>query len=266
MSMLMSLSIVSHGHSAYIVRLLDQLAELGRSDFDVILTLNLPEELPIKLGQLPFHVRVVCNPQPKGFGANHNAAFLLSTGDNFVVMNPDIKLVNDPFPALLSMLDSSPHSIIAPLIVCNDGHIEDSARHFPSPYRLLKRCVSRLFKLRLAPDVVPQTEQMLMPDWVAGMFLLIPRVTYRLLHGFDETYFLYFEDVDFCARGRLAGCQILVNKQITVIHEAQRDSHRKLRYLLWHVRSAGKFFISSAYLEIQKQRLFGANRRLPSVR
>lgn len=266
MSNVLSLSIVSHGHSAYIVRLLTQLAALERRDFEVILTLNLPEDLPLDLARLPFKVTVVHNARPRGFSANHNAAFRISNGENFVIMNPDIKLINDPFPELLSMLDGKSHSIFAPLIVGAEGHIEDSARHFPSPYRLLKRVAGRAFKVRLRPDVVPQNDHVLMPDWVAGMFLLIPRATYQMLNGFNEAYFLYFEDVDFCARAQLAGCQILVNKNIRVIHEAQRDSHRKMRFLLWHSKSACKFFVSAAYFRIQKKRLFGGKRRLHVTR
>lgn len=257
MTNLLSLSIVSHGHSVFIRRLLGQLAALGRSDFDVILTLNVPEELSLDPHQLPYKVRVIQNPYPKGFGANHNAAFSFCSGKNFVVLNPDINLIRDPFPELLSMLDGESHGIFAPLILCKNGNIEDSARYFPSPYRLLKRLFSRIFNLRKSADLVPQNEQVLMPDWVAGMFLLIPRETFRMLNGFSEKYFLYFEDVDLCARAQLAGCKIIVNKNISVIHEAQRDSHRKMRYLIWHVRSAGIFFLSITYLKIQKKRFFG---------
>jgi GT2 family glycosyltransferase len=69
---------------------------------------------------------------------------------------------------------------------------------------------------------------------------------------------MYFEDVDFCARARLAGCQVLVSRQAKVIHDAQRDSHRKMRYMLWHVGSALRFFTSAAYVRIRLNRLFGA--------
>lgn len=251
-----SLSIVSHGHQAYIVPLLHQLASLGQGEFEVVLTLNVPEELPVELETLPFKVYLIVNPSPQGFAANHNAAFMLSNGDHFVVLNPDIRLIDDPFPALSAMLECSAGSICAPLIVGNNGDVEDSARNFPSPYLLVRKLICRLFNLRLPREIVPQNEKMLMPDWAAGMFLVIPRHIYASLRGFNERYFLYFEDVDFCARARLAGFDILVNKEIRVIHEAQRDSHRKLQFLIWHLTSAIKFFASEAYLKIQFDRVF----------
>jgi N-acetylglucosaminyl-diphospho-decaprenol L-rhamnosyltransferase len=251
-----SLSIVSHGHQAYIVPLLKQLALLEQYDFEVILTLNVDEVLPIDLDTLPFKMYLIVNPSPKGFAANHNAAFMLSNGDNFVVLNPDIRLLDDPFPALLEMIDRSAGCICAPLIVSSCGDVEDSARNFPSPYLLVRKLMGRLFNLRLPHEIVPEKGTMLVPDWAAGMFLVIPRSIYQELQGFSERYFLYFEDVDFCARARLAGFNILVNKEIRVIHEAQRDSHRKLRFLLWHLGSAIKFFISKTYLKIQFSRIF----------
>ncbi|OYO30704.1 hypothetical protein CD932_05840 [Janthinobacterium sp. PC23-8] len=252
-----SLSIVSHGHRAYIEPLLHQLAALRERPFDVILTLNIREELAIDLEALPFKVYLIVNPSPRGFAANHNAAFMLSNSDHFVVLNPDIRLMDDPFPALLAMLEQSASAICAPLIVSGSGQVEDSARNFPSPYHLLRRIVGRLLHLQRPREVVPQVGPMLVPDWAAGMFLAVPRAVYVALHGFSERYFLYFEDVDFCARARLAGFQTLVNTEIRVIHEAQRDSHRQLRFMLWHLGSALKFFVSSVYLKILMRRFFG---------
>lgn len=251
-----SLSIVSHGHQAYIVPLLRQLASIDGCTFEVILTLNIAETLPIDLDTLPFKVYLIVNPLPKGFAANHNAAFMLSNSDHFVVLNPDIRLIDNPFPALLAMVEQSPACICAPLIVNGAGDIEDSARHFPSPYLLVRKLAGRLFNLRLPREIVPQQGDMLTPDWAAGMFLVVPRHIYMALHGFSERYFLYFEDVDFCARAHLSGFQVLVNTRIRVIHEAQRDSYRKPRFLMWHLGSAMKFFVSGGYLKIQFRRFF----------
>ena len=255
MSARFSISIVSHGHRVFIARLLLQLAALERADFDVVLTLNLPEAPPVALESLPFHVHLIQNAQPRGFAANHNTAFVLGQGDYFVILNPDIRLLDDPFPALLALLEGDAHCICAPRIINDAGQIEDSARNFPSPYQLSKRLACRILGLRIAADQVPQTAQLLMPDWVAGMFLMVPRAVYQALGGFNDGYFLYFEDVDFAARARLLGYRIKVHKATRVVHEAQRDSHRKLRYMRWHLQSAAKFFISSTYMRIQIKRI-----------
>jgi GT2 family glycosyltransferase len=258
MSSTFSISIVSHGHKEHISRLIEDLARLHRSDFEVILTLNLPEDLGIDFGLLPFSTKLINNPTPKGFAENHNAAFVQTAGDYFVILNPDIELTEDPFDILLALLNANSNSICAPTVLNGAGALEDSARNFPTPLFLLKRLASRLFKLSLPDEPVPAKNDVLAPDWVAGMFVIVPRDIYQKLNGLDERYHMYFEDVDFCARARLAGCHVLVSRQAKVIHNAQRDSHRKVRYMLWHVKSALKFFTSIAYLRIRLNRLFGA--------
>lgn len=249
----LSLSIISHGHHVHVAKLLQQLAELDRSDFEVILTLNLPE--PVALASLPYPVKLIQNATPKGFGANHNAAFLESTGDYFVILNPDIELLEDPFDPLLELAKRDGLNICAPVIVGADGEVEDSARNFPTPYSLFKRLFYRLLGRPIPPDTLRQDRDTVQPDWVAGMFVMVARATYELLGGFNDAYFLYFEDVEFGARARLAGCHILVCKRARVIHQAQRDSHRRLRFMWWHVQSAAKFFVSPAYLRVLIRRV-----------
>ena len=251
MALNFTLSIVSHGHRADIRELLQDLAQLSRSDFDVILTLNLPEALPLDLATLPFQVKVLNNPTPKGFAANHNAAFAHNNGLYFVVLNPDIRLIGDPFPALLDYITHAPRSICAPLVVNKAGQLEDSARRFPTPFFLLKKLYNKLSGSVLSPDLIAENDQALFPDWIAGMFIVIPQATYQELGGLSERYHMYYEDVDFSLRARLHGFQIVVVKGAQVIHEAQRDSHRKLRHLLWHLSSILRFFLSKGYLQWQ---------------
>ena len=250
-----SISIVSHGHDKYIEDLINDIARLGRRDIEVILTLNIPEKLKINFDQVLFPLRVIKNSSPKGFAANHNSAYAVSDGDNFVILNPDIKLLDDPFNILLKLINESPDSICAPLVVNGQNKIEASARYFPSPFLLCKKLLSRLCHFPLTPEALIATDDLIMPDWVAGMFIVIPRKIYANLHGLNEKYHMYYEDVDLCARARLAGYKILVSKRAKVIHEAQHDSHRKLRYLLWHIGSAFKFFTSKAYLKISWNRI-----------
>ncbi|MEB0164912.1 hypothetical protein QN360_18625, partial [Glaciimonas sp. CA11.2] len=153
-------------------------------------------------------------------------------------------------------------SICAPLVLNEKNEVEPSARHFPSPFLLCKKLLSRLCHFSLKPEALVDTEDVIMPDWVAGMFMVIPREIYASLHGLNEKYHMYYEDVDFCARARLAGYKILVSKHAKVVHDAQHDSHRKIRYLLWHLSSAFKFFLSSAYLKISWNRIVDKSSKL----
>src|SRR3990167_3209685 len=195
-----SLSIVSHGNIESVASLLADLARLARADIEVILTLNLPEALPARFEQLPFALKVIENAVPKGFAANHNAAFAVCASDHFVLLNPDIRLLDDPFDILLSLLADAPGSIAAPLVLNEAREIEDSARNFPTPFVLLKKLAGKVFRRSPARDVLRVNGDLAEPDWVAGMFVMVPRGVYQRLHGLSERYHLYYEDVDFCAQ------------------------------------------------------------------
>jgi len=78
------------------------------------------------------------------------------------------------------------------------------------------------------------------------MFMLFRADTYREIDGFDERYFLYYEDVDICARLRQRGYDVRLVPAASVIHAARRDSHRRARYLAWHIRSTLRFWRSEA--------------------
>jgi GT2 family glycosyltransferase len=76
------------------------------------------------------------------------------------------------------------------------------------------------------------------------MFMLFRAETLRSMGGFDERYFLYYEDVDLCARLREAGYEVAVCTEASAIHAARRESRRNLRFAKWHLRSALRFFTS----------------------
>src|SRR5574343_91402 len=100
---MISVSIVSHGHGDMVVVLLRQLLACPEVA-QVIITRNLPENLELPGGE---RVLLLDNAKPLGFAANHNAAFRHCIAPFFCVLNPDIELSGNPFPALLKALQSS---------------------------------------------------------------------------------------------------------------------------------------------------------------
>ena len=225
--MMISISITSHGQFELVKNLLADIEKfcIPESNIEIILTINIPEELPTEFAY-SFPLKIIRNINPKGFGANHNQAFNEAAGEYFCVLNPDIRLLNNPFPELIK----NNTGVKAPLITDESGHIQDNAREFLTPLRLLKR----LFK-----KTAMKGEN---PDWVAGMFMVFPKEVYKAINGFDEKYYLYCEDMDLCWRLRKKGYEVTLDKNSKAIHAAQRDSHKKLKYLYWHVKSLFIFF------------------------
>jgi N-acetylglucosaminyl-diphospho-decaprenol L-rhamnosyltransferase len=77
------------------------------------------------------------------------------------------------------------------------------------------------------------------------MFMLFRSDAFRQVGGFDERYFLYYEDVDICRRLRAGGHGIVFEPRAEVIHDARRASRRRLRQALHHLRSAIRFLAGS---------------------
>jgi GT2 family glycosyltransferase len=233
-----SISVVSHGQAGLIKNLLADIAEHVQTPIEVILTLNLPEVLPFDPARSGFPLRVLENPAPKGFAANQNAAFRMSRGGFFCVLNPDIRIDRDPFPDLLKCLQEPGAGLAAPLIKNPAGAVEDSARRFPTPLSILQKAL-----LRRTEVDYPIGEESIHPDWVAGMFMVFPREVFAGLGGFDERYFLYYEDVDLCARLMLAGKRVVLCTSAFAVHDARRQSLRSLRYMRWHLASMMRYFL-----------------------
>lgn len=229
----LTLSIVSHGQGELAGALLQDIARLNLEDVEIILTLNLPEELPFAdAGGAASAVKILRNDRPRGFAANHNAAFVQSSGEYFCVLNPDARLPANPFPALLQEAAKREVGVVAPMILDARGECEDSARKFPTFISLLKRVTGAAERLDYGVPSAPFS-----PDWVAGMFMLFRSEVYRGIGGFDERFFLYYEDVDICRRLRAKGLDVRWLPQVPVTHLAQRKSRRDLRHMSWHLRS-----------------------------
>jgi N-acetylglucosaminyl-diphospho-decaprenol L-rhamnosyltransferase len=215
---------------------------------EVILTLNLPEALPFGVNDFSYPIVLHVNQVPMGFAANHNQAFKKSSGHFYCVLNPDIRIKDDPFRLLLlAWLNRSTVGVVAPLVLRDDGAVEDSARRFPTPLKILCKAIGKCKD----NDYVIGDEPF-HPDWVGGMFMLFPRIVFEHMGGFDERYFLYYEDVDLCGRLRLAGYEVLVNPQTKVTHHAQRTSRRSVTYLRWHFTSMMRFFLSPVFWRLQR--------------
>lgn len=236
---MITVSIVSHGQSALVEQLLADLGRLGMSMVtEVLVTLNLPEDITFKPDDYSFPVRVLKNTAARGFGANHNAAFRQSRGEWFCVMNPDIRLINNPFPILIEEGAHGSAGMIAPMVVTPGGVVEDSMRRFPTLLSLAAK-LSGYGDGRYAFIAGGET---FAADWVAGMFMLFRSDSYKQVGGFDEGFFLYYEDVDICARLWKSGRSVLACPSAGVIHDARRSSRRNLRYMKWHVSSLVRYF------------------------
>lgn len=244
---MITISVVSHGQGGMLDQLLADLARVAStSEIEIIVTENITDGYRLMNVPTACPVRFIRNAQPKGFGANHNQAFAQASGDLFCILNPDIRIHEDPFPILRKQLSRTQAGAIAPAIVAPSGSIEDSARRFPTPWSLAIRMTGGAdgrydFTLGQPPLAV---------DWVAGMFILFDPSLFRAIGGFDTRFFMYCEDIDISARIWTAGRSVRVCPLVSAVHDAQRASRRSFKHLRWEVASYLRYFISHPFFAL----------------
>lgn len=225
---MVTISIISHNQNDMVNCLLSDLESFPEVG-EIILTHNKPEQEIIIPSKLQSIVKIIHNTSEKGFGANHNSAFKYCSTPYFCILNPDIRIDNNPFSELLSALENDITFVVAPLVLNSQGGVEDSFRMFPTPWRLLKR---KLNKSNLNQNTINTNYQ-----WLAGMFLLFNADKYKQLKGLDEEFYMYCEDVDICMRINKSGGLVKLISSATVVHNAQRMSRKNIQHILWHIQS-----------------------------
>ncbi len=241
-------SVISHDDDEILNHLLGDLEALDIAErLQTTITINLPGQNSDNHAACSLPTEVVCNPCPRGFGANHNAAYhrapLPDERKFFLIVNPDVRMVEDAIGPLVRAVESNPKiGVAAPCVKGVYGSLEDSAREIPTPLRLFLKVFGRKGQMNTDIDGA-----CCLPDWVAGMFMLFRCEAFELLGGFDERYFLYYEDIDICCRVWLEGYCIHWDPNVSIVHAAQRKSRRNLRHMRWHIRSIIRFFCSDVY-------------------
>ena len=235
-----TLSVVSHRQNGLVNQLIEDIQLHCTDTVTLVLTQNVPDSVSLSLSGVSSRHEIVVNAQPKGYGANQNAAFVHCRTPFFCVANPDIRLPSNPFPTLTQTLVDQRVGVVGPVVRDPKGMVEDSARRFPTTGVVLRKLLGG----RPAPDY-PADRGPVEADWIAGMFMLFRSETFRALGGFDEGYFLYYEDVDLCRRLRNAGKSVIYNPAAEVIHDARRASHGNPRLALHHLASIFRYFSRS---------------------
>jgi GT2 family glycosyltransferase len=206
-------------------------------------------------------VSLLALPRNGGFAAGNNAAIGLATGferpDYFVLLNPDTICRPGAIGALVDFMESHPRAGIAgSRLEDASGAPAHSAHNFFSPLGELEAgarlgILSRaLGRFAVTP---PAREQRHECGWVSGAALAVRASVFKQIGLFDEGFFLYFEEVDFCARARKAGWQVWHVPESRVVHfegaatgiqDARRRRapywyHSRRRYFVKHHGVAG---------------------------
>ena len=171
--------------------------------------------------------------QNRGFAAGNNgvlgAALQSPDPPQYVLLlNPDTLVRPGAVSALLAFMDANPNvGIAGSRLEDRDGSGQRSAFRFPTVLSELEGAVrmslvSRLLRRAVVAPPVPQTACRV--DWVAGASMIVRRAVFDAIGLLDESYFMYFEEVDFCLRASRADWPCWYVPQSRVVHLVGQSS------------------------------------------
>ena len=179
-------------------------------------------------------VTLVANPANVGFGRAVNQALAHARAPFVLIMNPDCRLQPGALTALEAELRRQPQCAIAgPRILDPDGSVQGSARGDPDMLTgvfgrstALRRRLPwlRVARRNVVDGSVPAGASSVVVDWLSGACVLARREALAAAGGFDERYFLYWEDADLCRRLRARGYDVRYVPAASAVHRVGHSS------------------------------------------
>jgi GT2 family glycosyltransferase len=158
-------------------------------------------------------VRVIESGANIGFAGGNNIGIRASSGRCLLLLNSDTIVPPGAVDALLAALERDPAVAVAgPRLVDSDGRAELSVGRMVGPWNELRQ------KLVMPARAEQLARQEQFPDWVSGACLLVRRGDAEAVGLLDERFFMYLEDVDFCAAIRARGRRVLFTPDVEVTH------------------------------------------------
>ena len=244
------ISIVSHGHDDYIIKN-KFLIELTSAEGVIIIIKDNVCSTKLKNFAQANKIVYLSNDKAKGFGANNNDIFEYAASHYsfyyFLCINPDVLIEKHVLLSFLDILRKDNRKIATLNLYLDKGFsvYDLSVRRFPTLFDFVK---SFIFKRN--PSIIDKSniETPCKVDWAAGSFLIFEKSVYADLGGFDESFFMYCEDLDICWRAnRLLNLDVYYYPQYKAVHFAAHNNRNVFsKHFFWHIKGVFKFLANKA--------------------
>lgn len=209
-------------------RLLRQSVQKIMKFLDEIIVVNhSPEEDLTDLQSFSPKVKIY-NRKNSGYASGCNFGARMAKGDILLFFNPDTQVFEDTIPFLFEILKKDSCAAVAPVFLNPDGTFQPSTRKFPELVHLFVSRTSpigtllsgsKTSKKYFGLDLHLQSDPVQLTDrFPLGGFFMIPRNLFFRLSGFDQRFFLFFEDTDFFYRLLESGFKIILDPRAKIIH------------------------------------------------
>lgn len=210
--------------------------------------------LESELGKWPqedfFNVSYSPQTHNRGFGYGHNTVISRLTSHVHLVLNPDVELRADTLQAgLASLMKSEDIALTSPRAFGGNGEQEFLCKRYPSVLVLLLRGFSprfmrRLFRRRLASYEMRDVcggDRPVDVSIASGCFMLMRTAALQAVDGFNDDFFLYFEDFDLSLRLGRHG-RLVFDPAMAIVHHGGYAASKGRRHLKYFIHSGLRFF------------------------
>ncbi|HKB10002.1 MAG TPA: glycosyltransferase family 2 protein [Vicinamibacterales bacterium] len=217
----LAIIIVSHNTRDDLSRCLESLhAAPPRVRHEVVVVDNASTDGSVAAARRWRDVRVIETGSNAGFARANNVGLRATASDHVLLLNSDTLVPDGAIDGLMTTLDREPAvAVVGPRLVDGNGRAELSFGRMIGPLNELRQK-----RLARSADVERLTRQRHYPDWVSGACLLVRRADAEAVGGLDERFFMYTEDVDFCAAIRARGRRILFTPEVEIVHLRGRSA------------------------------------------
>jgi N-acetylglucosaminyl-diphospho-decaprenol L-rhamnosyltransferase len=207
-----------------------------------------------QLETYPFPLEIIKNQENKGFAFACNQGAKAGKAEFILFLNPDVRLFSDSLAKALIFMGEPKNESVGILgiqLVDENGIVQRNVARFPTRISIFYQMLGldRLWPKRYLPHFMTDWDhrESREVDQVQGSFFLVRRKVFDELHGFDERFFMYYDDLDFAFRTRQAGWKVYYLADIQSFHRGGGTSHqvkaRRLFYVLCsRVRYVAKHF------------------------
>ncbi len=220
-----SIVIVNYNSGKFLEQCLGSL-QRNTGRFEVIVVDNGSTDMSVEFLKQPRTDKISLhqNKENVGFSRAANQGASLITGKYILFLNPDCLVPADTIQSLADFLEANSRCGLCGGLVLDFFGREQTGcrRHDPTPGNVIGKGLTRLFPGLPLPtfDLTfqPLPQNPVPVDAVSGSFMMVRRDVHESIQGFEEAFFLHFEDLDYCRRVRESGFEVFFLPDALVFH------------------------------------------------
>lgn len=199
------------------------------------------------------HLKFIQSDKNKGMGAGNNLGIKKAKGKYILILNPDVAVFRGDLEKMYEYMETHPETgALGAKLITPAKELQYSCFQFPTPLKLISRRINLPFAKKIQTSYQmadwnhSETREV---NWVQGSCMLVRKDLIDKVGMFDERYFMYLEDTDWCHRFWQAGYKVVYYPEVSLVHYYSRGAagfgllgslFKKITWI--HISSATKYF------------------------